>query len=84
MTRLIISSDPLEFGEKITSNPSIFCNNYVSIYTYIFRFTRKQKTFLKSLVTSHNYATSTSFVAAISIGSKGKPLTGGEFLKMHS
>ena len=33
------------------------------------------------LVTSHNYATFSSFVAAVSIGSKVKPLKDGEFLK---
>ena len=55
--------------------------NYVSIYTYMFWFTGKQNKFLKSLVTSHSYATSTSFVAADSIGNKGKPLKDGESLK---
>lgn len=40
----------------------------------------KQK-LLKSFVTSHNHATSASFVAVLSIGTNGKPFTDGEFLK---
>ena len=41
----------------------------------------KQNKFLKSFVTSNNHATSASFVAALSIGTNGKPFTDGEFLK---
>ncbi|XP_035205426.1 zinc finger BED domain-containing protein 5-like [Stegodyphus dumicola] len=41
----------------------------------------KQNKFLKSFVTSNNHATSASYVAALSIGTNGKPFTDGEFLK---
>ncbi|KFM58827.1 Zinc finger MYM-type protein 6, partial [Stegodyphus mimosarum] len=41
----------------------------------------KQNKFLKSFVTSNNHATSANFVAALSIGTNGKPFTDGEFLQ---